>query len=139
MTGDVYIKSLTKNFIKSKRRLNHTISHIKAERKRYQQESIAEAVNRRKDERTKSQEATGITAKGCEQTHFEFFQELTRKAMEEQEANLHTHDGENPQMDKLKSYIQKTLDSKNANEISEHISKSMKLQYTLPPEYMERE
>ena len=42
-------------------------------------------------------------------------------------------------MDKLKSYIQKTLDSKNANEISEHISKSMKLQYTLPPEYMERE
>ena len=54
LTGDAYIKSLTKNFIKSKRRLNHTISHIKAERKRYQQESITEALNRRKDERTKS-------------------------------------------------------------------------------------
>ena len=34
MTTDAYIKSLTKNFIKSKRRVNSTISHIKAERKR---------------------------------------------------------------------------------------------------------
>ena len=40
-------------------------------------------------------------------------------------------------MDKLKAYIQKTLDSKNANEISEHISKSMDFQFIMPDELLE--
>ena len=40
-------------------------------------------------------------------------------------------------MDKLKAYIQETLESKNNNEISEHISKSMDFEYIVPDELLE--
>ena len=40
-------------------------------------------------------------------------------------------------MDRLKAYIEETLEAKNANQISENISKSMDFQFIMPDEYLE--
>ena len=103
------MKKLTSNFVKSKRKLKNTMSYIKAEKRKNQQEGQTIAINERKRIRERSLEAKGFGMKPMDQSHFEFFQELTQRnavrGMQEKDETEPTQEDEE-KMFKLKGYIQ---------------------------------